>query len=76
MNTAVFMSAGFYFANTVSLSFGTLAVNDVVAAGVTVAFCEVLPAHIFPRCVAPGYSNPNDCCPDADCTCGFSVQSD
>ena len=33
--------AGFYCANTVSLSFGTLAVNDVVAAAVTVAFCEV-----------------------------------
>lgn len=33
--------AGFYCANTVSLSFGTLAVNDVVAAAVTVGFCEV-----------------------------------
>lgn len=33
--------AGFYCANTVSLSFGTLAVNDVVAAAVTVGFVEV-----------------------------------
>ena len=34
-------STGFYSANTVSLSFGALAINDVVAAAVTVAFCEV-----------------------------------
>jgi len=32
---------GFYSANTVSLSFGALAVNDIVAAVVTVAFCEL-----------------------------------
>ena len=34
--------AGFYCADTVSLSFGALSVNDVVAAAVTVAFCEVV----------------------------------
>ena len=34
-------STGYYSANTVSLSFGALAINDVVAAVVTVAFCEV-----------------------------------
>lgn len=33
---------GFYCADTVSLSFGALSVNDVVAAAVTVAFCEVV----------------------------------
>ena len=36
------MCAGFYCADTVSLSFGALSVNDVVAAAVTVAFCEVV----------------------------------
>ena len=36
------MSAGFYCADTVSLSFGALSVNDVVAAAVTVAFCEIV----------------------------------
>lgn len=35
-------SAGYYAANTVSLSFGALAINDVVAAAVTVGFCEVV----------------------------------
>ena len=34
-------STGYYSANTVSLSFGALAINDVVAAAITVAFCEV-----------------------------------
>lgn len=38
---------GFYSANTVSLSFGALAINDVVAAAITVAFCEVTTAHIL-----------------------------
>jgi len=32
---------GFYSANTVSLSFGALAINDIVAAILTVAFCEL-----------------------------------
>lgn len=32
---------GYYSANVVSLSFGALAINDVVAAVVTVGFCEV-----------------------------------
>lgn len=35
-------AAGFYAANTVSLSFGALAINDVVAAAVSVAFCEIV----------------------------------
>ncbi len=38
---AITFFAGFYAANTVSLSFGALAINDVVAAAVTVAFCEL-----------------------------------
>ena len=33
---------GFYVANSVSLSFGTLAVNDVVAAAICVYFVEVI----------------------------------
>ena len=36
------LRAGFYCADTVSLSFGALSVNDVVAAAVTVAFCEIV----------------------------------
>lgn len=32
--------AGFYLANTVSLSFGALAVNDIVSAALSVAFVE------------------------------------
>lgn len=33
--------SGFYVANTVSLSFGALAVNDIVAAAVAVTFVEL-----------------------------------
>ena len=39
---AIAFFTGFYAANTVSLSFGALAINDVVAAAVSVAFCEVV----------------------------------
>lgn len=39
---------GYYCANTVSLSFGALAINDVLAAAVTVVFCEVSPnTYVF-----------------------------
>eukprot|EP00803_Ostreobium_quekettii_P006562 evm.model.scf_488EXC.4 EVM.evm.TU.scf_488EXC.4 scf_488EXC:22155-22922(+) len=34
--------AGYYSANTVTLTFGTLAINDVVAAVVTLAFVEIV----------------------------------
>lgn len=34
--------AGFYVANTVSLSFGALAVNDVIAAALSVTFVELV----------------------------------
>lgn len=34
------LCAGYYLANTLSLSFGALAVNDVVAAALSVAACE------------------------------------
>jgi len=34
--------SGFYLANTVSLSFGALAVNDIVAAALAVAFVETV----------------------------------
>lgn len=59
-SSTTFVSAGFYFANTVSLSFGTLAVNDVVAAGVTVAFCEVLPAQCCPVLCGQWLPDPSD----------------
>ncbi len=35
-------SSGYYAANTVSLSFGALAINDVIAAATTVGFCEIV----------------------------------
>lgn len=49
--TAISFGTGFYAANTVSLSFGALSVNDVVAAALTVAFYEVVSAvyHSAPR---------------------------
>ncbi|KAL3138959.1 hypothetical protein ABBQ32_005769 [Trebouxia sp. C0010 RCD-2024] len=42
MWSATAFSSGYYSANTVSLSFGALAINDVIAAATTVAFCEVV----------------------------------
>lgn len=44
---AISFSTGFYAANTVSLSFGALAINDVVAAAVTVAFCELCSSAFY-----------------------------
>ncbi|KAK9827292.1 hypothetical protein WJX81_001148 [Elliptochloris bilobata] len=44
---AIAFFAGFYAANTVSLSFGALAINDVVAAAVTVAFCELCSSAFY-----------------------------
>ena len=44
---AISFFAGFYAANTVSLSFGALAINDVVAAAVTVAFCEACSSAFY-----------------------------
>jgi hypothetical protein len=44
MWTAISFALGFYAANTVSLSFGALSVNDVVAAALTVAFYEAVSA--------------------------------
>lgn len=44
---AIAFSTGFYAANTVSLSFGALAINDVVAAAVTVAFCELCSSAFY-----------------------------
>lgn len=38
---------GFYAANTVSLSFGALSINDVVAAALTVAFYEAASAAYY-----------------------------
>lgn len=35
------------FCRAVSLSFGALAINDVVAAALTVAFCEVVSAQYY-----------------------------
>lgn len=45
---------GFYSANVVSLSFGALAVNDVVAAIVTVVFCEVV-SQTYWSANSPGF---------------------
>lgn len=39
--TTIAFATGFYVANTVSLSFGALSINDVVAAAVTVLFVEI-----------------------------------
>jgi hypothetical protein len=39
--------AGFYVANTVSLSFGALAVNDIVAAALAVTFVELSSRAFF-----------------------------
>lgn len=36
------MFGGYYSGNMVTLAFGALAINDVVAAVTTVAFCEVV----------------------------------
>lgn len=39
--TFIAFATGFYAANTVSLSFGALSINDVVAAAVTVLIVEL-----------------------------------
>lgn len=44
---AISVGAGYYSGNMVSLSFGTLAINDVVAAVTTVAFCEVTSRQFY-----------------------------
>jgi len=43
----VSMFGGYYSGNMVSLAFGALAINDVVAAVTTVAFCEVVSRNLF-----------------------------
>jgi Protein of unknown function (DUF565) len=43
--TSLFM--GYYAGNMVSLAFGSLAINDVVAAIMTVAVCEVIGARFY-----------------------------
>jgi hypothetical protein len=48
--------AGFYLANTVSLSFGALAVNDVVAAALSVAFVEWAQSKFYGAWPNPPYS--------------------
>lgn len=53
MWSATAFSAGYYAANTVSLSFGALAINDVVAAATTVAFCEIV-SKIYWSASSPG----------------------
>lgn len=40
--TSISLFSGYYSGNMVSLAFGSLAVNDVVAAVTTAAFCEVV----------------------------------
>jgi hypothetical protein len=45
--TAISFAVGFYAANTVSLSFGALSINDVVAAALTVAFYEGVTAIYY-----------------------------
>ena len=45
--TFISFGVGFYAANTVSLSFGALAINDVVAAALSVAGYEVASAFVY-----------------------------
>lgn len=45
--TAISFGVGFYAANTVSLSFGALAINDVIAAALSVAGYEVASALVY-----------------------------
>jgi hypothetical protein len=40
------LGAGFYAGNIVTLSFGALAVNDVLAAVITLMFCEIV-THLY-----------------------------
>ena len=47
MWTAISFGVGFYAANTVSLSFGALAINDVIAAALSVAGYEVASALVY-----------------------------
>ena len=44
---AIAFGVGFYAANTVSLSFGALSINDVVAAALTVGFYEAASAAAY-----------------------------
>lgn len=40
-------AAGFYAGNTVTLSFGALAINDVLAAVITVIFYEIVSSAFY-----------------------------
>ncbi|EFN58679.1 hypothetical protein CHLNCDRAFT_140276 [Chlorella variabilis] len=46
MWAGISLSAGFYAGNIATLSFGALAVNDVLAAVITLMFCEVV-THLY-----------------------------
>jgi hypothetical protein len=45
--------SGYYSANMVSLSFGALAINDVVAAVITVAVCEIISRLFYEQWPSP-----------------------
>lgn len=47
------MFGGYYSGNMVSLAFGALAINDVVAAVTTVAFCEVVSRNFYESWPSP-----------------------
>jgi Protein of unknown function (DUF565) len=53
--------SGYYLANTVSLTFGALAVNDIMAAALSVAFVEYASRSFYnawPRPYAPPLTAP------------------
>jgi len=45
--TIISIGAGFYAGNTVSLSFGALAINDVLAAIITLVFYEIVSSNFY-----------------------------
>jgi hypothetical protein len=46
--------AGFYVANTLTLTFGVLGINDVVAGAFSVAFAEVVTRAYYRKSPVPG----------------------
>ena len=50
---AIFAFTGFYAANVLSLTFGVLGINDVVAAAFCIAFCEIV-TRAYYRKYKPG----------------------
>jgi hypothetical protein len=53
MWSAISLGAGYYSGNMVSLAFGALAINDVVAAVMTVAVCEIISRAFYNQWPSP-----------------------